>query len=1120
MAMNDSTSAADATTRRLDTAALETLDANAKTIAVAAPVPGALNLERTGDWIGRYKLIEELGEGGFGVVWRAEQVEPIHREVALKVIRPGMDSRDIIARFAAERQALALMDHPNIAAVLDAGATETGRPYFVMELVKGVPITTYCDEHKFTIRQRLELFIPVCQAVQHAHQKAILHRDLKPSNILVTEVDGKPVPKVIDFGIAKALGTSGEAALQASVMHTQAGMIIGTLQYMSPEQAGSRPDVDTRSDIYTLGVILHELLTGDTPITSAQLKVAALDEVLRLIREGEAKRPSSRLLPVTAAGTKRATARHSEPRKLSASMRGELDWIVLKTLEKERDRRYETATALAEDIRHYLAYEPVSAGPPTAGYRLRKLMRKHRAAFAFAASIVVTLAAGIVVSTWQAARATRAEADTRVALAASEANFAKAREAVDKYLTQVTADPRLNEADFHDLRKQLLESAVPFYEQLVAQKSADPELRHEQALMLGKLASVYHSIGDLAGAKTAMERKIAVAEKLVADVPTEPQYQNLLVGSFNNLGLLFKTAGQGEEAESAIRRALEIGERLISNHPTVAVYQRDLASSYSSLGNGLRERGQALAAAKAYKRALEIREDLSAKFKSTRGSREELARLYHNLGGLFEEHGDGHAEATYQRAIEIEQKLAADFPTDPEYQHMLASTQNSLGIVLEMQGKAEAETVYREALATRQNLVKNFPTVPGYRRDLADSHHNLANLLSAHGQGGAAEQAYRSALALREQLAAEFPAAPDYRQALGRSHHALGVLLRDRDQRVEAEAAYRQALKIREQLKGEFPKVPEYRDEVSGSLYSLGILLSDYNQGEEALALYQRAVELREQLVDEFPKIPAYRNSLASVHNNLGNLWHKRKQDEAAAAAYQRGLEIKEQLVADFPLVAAYQKGLASSCTNLGLFLLDRGDSEEAERKCRRAVEIVEKLTASFPQQPGYQSLLGACLHNLAKPLRQRQQWQAARQLCERAVMAQGKAIASEPKNPGYRQFQRNHLMALSEVCLSMGDHAATLAHALELPKLYPKVGMAEHQAAFYVAQCVPLAAKDPALTPPQRLQSAELYSKQAVGLLRQAIANGYKDAAELPKWEAFAPLLARPDFRALIPQK
>ena len=382
---------------------------DAPTIAQGEQAAGAIPAERPAVVIGRYKLLKEIGKGGFGIVWLAEQTEPIRREVALKVIKAGMDSREVIARFEAERQALAQMDHPNIAAVLDAGTTERGLPYFVMELVKGVPITEYCDTRKLGIRERLELFIPVCQAVQHAHQKAILHRDLKPSNILVAEVDGKPVPKVIDFGIAKALSASPEELLRSSLALTQEGMVVGTPQYMSPEQAGSVPDVDTRSDLYTLGVILYELLVGETPLSKERLKRVALDEVLRLVREGEPQRPSSRFIPATERGKTTAGMRHTEPRKLGHALRGDLDWIVLKALEKDRARRYDTANAFALDLRRHLDDEPVSAGPPSAGYRLRKLVRRNRLAFGAATAILVLLVGGITASTWQAVRATKAE---------------------------------------------------------------------------------------------------------------------------------------------------------------------------------------------------------------------------------------------------------------------------------------------------------------------------------------------------------------------------------------------------------------------------------------------------------------------------------------------------------------------------------------------------------------------------------------------------------------------------------------------------------------------------------------------------------------------------------------
>src|SRR5262245_18280920 len=331
----------------------------------ADPADAPRRWEGVGPVIGPYKLLQQIGEGGMGTVYMAEQTHPVQRLVALKVIKPGMDSQQVIARFEAERQALALMDHPHIASVLDAGTTAAGRPYFVMELVKGVPITRYCDKPHLTPGTRLGLIIPVCQAILHAHQKGIIHRDLKPSNVLVAEYDDRPVAKVIDFGVAKATGPR----LTERTMFTELGQVVGTLEYMSPEQAKLNAlDIDTRSDIYALGVLLYELLTGTTPFEKKRLHEAAFDEMLRIIREEEPQKPSTRLsateeLPAIAAN------RGLEPNKLSGLMRGELDWIVMKCLEKDRNQRYETANGFAMDIQRYLADEPVLAGPPSAGYR-------------------------------------------------------------------------------------------------------------------------------------------------------------------------------------------------------------------------------------------------------------------------------------------------------------------------------------------------------------------------------------------------------------------------------------------------------------------------------------------------------------------------------------------------------------------------------------------------------------------------------------------------------------------------------------------------------------------------------------------------------------------------------
>jgi serine/threonine protein kinase len=558
-------------------------DAGSFLEAPALPSPTVDHPQREcpGAVVGPYKLLEQIGEGGFGVVFMAEQQRPMRRKVALKILKPGMDTRQVVARFEAERQALALMDHPNIARVLDGGETTGGRPYFVMELVRGYAITQFCDENNLSIPDRLGLFVHVCQAVQHAHQKGIIHRDLKPSNVLVTLHDGVPVVKVIDFGIAKALGQQ----LTDKTLFTNFAQFVGTPLYMSPEQAEmSGLDVDTRSDLYSLGVLLYELLTGTTPFDRERLKTAAYDEIRRIIREEEPARPSRRLGTPGPTSTQVAARRKSDPGRLSRLCRGELDWIVMKALEKDRNRRYETASAFAADVQRYLHGEPVQACPPSAAYKFRKYARRHRKAFALAAGFAALLVAGTAVSVWLAVRAVR-ERDR------ADENFNLAHDAVDRYFTKVSESPELQ--GFRDLRKDLLLQTREFYERFVRAQPEEAGLRADLARACGNLAEIYRLDGRTQDSEAFFLRATDLDEKLAREFPAEEAYRFHLVTQYQGLSSLYQDNGHPERAEQPLLRAAAIAEELAGWHPDNLDYVVLLASSYSRRARWENNRGNA-----------------------------------------------------------------------------------------------------------------------------------------------------------------------------------------------------------------------------------------------------------------------------------------------------------------------------------------------------------------------------------------------------------------------------------------------------------------------------------------------------------------------------------------------
>jgi serine/threonine protein kinase len=542
---------------------------------------------------GRYKLREMLGEGGMGEVWVADQAEPIQRRIALKVIKTGLDSARLLARFEQERQALALMDHPNIAKVLDAGVSEDGQPYFIMELVKGLSLTRYCDEAKLSPRERLQLFIPICQAVQHAHQKGIIHRDLKPSNILIGLYDGQPVPKVIDFGVAKATGPR----LSEQSIYTEVGSFVGTLEYMSPEQAElNNLDIDTRADVYSLGVLLYELLTGTPPFTRKQLQSAAFTEMLRIIREVEPPKPSTKLsgsgeLPSIAAN------RHLDPGKLTRLVMGELDWIVMKCLEKERGRRYETAIGLGMDLQRYLADEAVLACPPSRRYRLQKFMRKNRGPVLAASFVALALLAGMLGTTFGLIRSNAAWREAvKAQLAASERaegeRVAKAK--AEQAEAETLADYRASTDDAIEQligskpelglkEKTYLENTLKRWQAFANRQGDDERSRAIRAEGHFRVASLWAKLGRNEEARAEHQTALDILKQLVEQFPAVPEYWRDLARTHTNLGLLLKELARVNEARMEYLAAREIEKDLVAQYPTVVAYFVLLANTHNNL---------------------------------------------------------------------------------------------------------------------------------------------------------------------------------------------------------------------------------------------------------------------------------------------------------------------------------------------------------------------------------------------------------------------------------------------------------------------------------------------------------------------------------------------------------
>ncbi|MDB6038662.1 MAG: serine/threonine protein kinase with repeat [Verrucomicrobiales bacterium] len=762
--------------------------------------------EKPGDRIGHYKLLQQIGEGGWGVVYMAEQEEPVRRRVALKIIKPGMDTKNVIARFEAERQALALMNHPNIAKVFDAGATEAGRPYFVMELVRGVKITEYCNGHALTTEDRLKLFVQVCQAVQHAHQRGIIHRDIKPSNILVTQsLEGIAMPMVIDFGVAKA---TTDQRLTDKTVFTAFEMLIGTPAYMSPEQAAlSSVDVDTRTDIYSLGVLLYELLTSSTPFETGELLKAGLDEIRRVIREQEPPRPSTRLSKMPGADlTTVAQQRRSDPPRLIHLIRGDLDWIVMKALEKDRTRRYETANDLALDVKRYLENEPVSARPPSKLYKFQKTVRRNRLLFIGIGVIATLLVVSLIVVSASLAHERQSQHEAK-----------QVKQFLEDMLKGL--DPNfVNGRDTAIVREILDKAAARVGKELTNQPGAEAELR-------SVIGTAYERTGQYPQAEEMQRAALELYRKRFGRESPEA------AASLNDLGLALIANGKMREAEQVNREALGIRRRRFGDE------NADVATSKDNLAHACNDNGKFTEA-----EALE-REALATRQRMFGNESQEVTDSLRNLIIILGDTGKwAEAEATAREVLALRRKLLG--PRHPS----IAGALYDLAWAAAGNGKQrEAEALKQEGFTLRQKVSDN-------HADVAISLCYLGNRMRERGNLEDAHSVLSAALSLQRKFLGDDH--PDTLHTL----KSLGLTYQGQTNWSDAETVFREELALRRKRSGNDDPQTLY------ALRNLAGVLEGQGKWTEAETLHREAfVSWRKRSGNNDPQALWEVESLAKV---------------------------------------------------------------------------------------------------------------------------------------------------------------------------------------------------------------------------------------------------------------
>ena len=855
--------------------------------------------EIAGAVIGRYHLLQKIGEGGMGEVWLAEQKEPVRRRVALKLVKAGMNSREVVARFESERQALALMDHPAIAKVFDAGSTPEGAPYFVMEYVAGVPITNYCDNHRLSTRERLDLFMRVCEGVQHAHQKAIIHRDLKPSNILVIDVDGRALPKIIDFGVAKALTQK----LTADTMFTRVGSLLGTPQYMSPEQADSSgEDIDTRTDVYSLGIILYELLAGAPPL---DMRSIAFEEFLRRLREEEPPKPSTKIRTQdAAASTALAHKRQTEPLALAKEIRGDLDSITLKALEKDRSRRYGSPSDLAADIGRHLNNEAVLAAPPSAAYHARKFARRYRVALATGGAFLLVLLAAAGISIWQSIRATkqRDRADAAAASAQAVNDFLQ-----NDLLAQASASNQSGPGTKPDPDLKVRTALDRAAARIAGKFDRQPEV---EASIRETIGQTYLDLGQYPEARTQLERALDLERQVLG--AQSPK-------SLKTISLLGRTAflqGEYAQAEALDDQALQIKRRVLGpEHPDTLASMNNLANVYYMLGEYAR--AEALDT-----QTLELRRRvLGPEHPDTLRSMNNLAIVYYAKGEYVQ------AETLYSQTLEIKRRVLG-----PEHPETLSSMSN-LGIDYRMQGKyAQAEAIESQALEIQRRVLG-----PEHRLTL-NSMTNLADVYDREGKYPQAEALDSQALEIQ-------------RHVLGLQHRDtllsmtfLANIYSAQGKYLQAEALYNQGLAIQRRVLG-----PENPD----TLWSTNNLAANYRfQGKyaQALDLYSTTWQISKRVLG--PRHPATFDAVSGIAGV-----YQQEGEYVLAETYAA-----QALAGRRHALGSVNPDTMASAADLALAYQSLAKFAESEPLARDAVKTYLKNQPDAWQRFRAESLLGASL--------------------------------------------------------------------------------------------------------------------------------------------------------------